>query len=392
MNDTHPERVLKEYGEWLEVARAKAKANGWQAYMEILQAQGGVPPGKGTFYLGKALIHANMERIFHKMQDPYNYSKFSHEPGISGFFGWMEKQLIASGQDPNELRTNLSANMAMVWHVICHAENGSQTYEVTPGLADRLAHTTLRGLATEDLRLPYRALYIHVPSSAGLRVWNYDTQWHAVDGLYLVESSDARGRAWRFLVVGKSKNPEDYFDDALFYFCVSLPPGIDVETALDQEEQRVMSIYTHNPLISEFKDEWRHLFNWVMNAMVYATCSNVRQETVINNKEARQLTERIAKLSPGKKRDELRTRLKALSPNRRTILGPGIKPFSDAEKAPYKQGEHLLRVRTLVEGFYRNQPYGPQHSLRRVQWIEPFWRPRLGEEDLPTSTPTHVLK
>jgi roadblock/LC7 domain-containing protein len=389
MSDTHPDRVLREYGTWLDQARALAMKTGWQSYMELLEPSAH-PPTKDMMYLGKALIHANMERVFKGMSEPYDYSKFSREKGIAGFFGWMEHKLLEAGQDPAELRTNISANMAMMWHVVCHTQNGSQTFEVTPGLAERLGSTKLNGLATEDLKLPYKAPYIQMPSNTGLRVWNYHTEWHKVDGVYLVESTDQRGRAWRFMVVGKSKNPEDEFDDALFYFCVPLPPGMDVAEALDKEENRVMKVYSGDPYVEKYKTEWRDLFNWVMNAMVYATCSNVRQEVVVQNKEARQLIERMSKLPKGDKRDALRERLKQLDQRRRTILGVGIQPFSDAEKAPYTRGE--LRVRTLVEGFYRNQTYGPKNSLRRNQWIEPFWRPRLGEEDLPTSTPTHVLK
>lgn len=31
-------------------------------------------------------------------------------------------------------------------------------------------------------------------------------------------------------------------------------------------------------------------------------------------------------------------------------------------------------VQFLVRGHWRNQSHGPRHSLRRVQWIEPFWK------------------
>lgn len=45
-------------------------------------------------------------------------------------------------------------------------------------------------------------------------------------------------------------------------------------------------------------------------------------------------------------------------------------------------GRHL-RVRTLVNGFWRNQPYGKGRAYRRPTWIAPFWR---GPEDGPIST------
>lgn len=29
----------------------------------------------------------------------------------------------------------------------------------------------------------------------------------------------------------------------------------------------------------------------------------------------------------------------------------------------------------VVRGHYRNQTCGPKHGLRRLQWIEPYWKP-----------------
>lgn len=37
-------------------------------------------------------------------------------------------------------------------------------------------------------------------------------------------------------------------------------------------------------------------------------------------------------------------------------------------------GTHASPRGHWVRGFYREQPYGPQHSLRKEIWVEPFWR------------------
>ncbi len=37
-----------------------------------------------------------------------------------------------------------------------------------------------------------------------------------------------------------------------------------------------------------------------------------------------------------------------------------------------------IKAQFLVHGYWRWQPYGPKHSLRRRQWIEPYWK---GPED-----------
>ena len=46
-------------------------------------------------------------------------------------------------------------------------------------------------------------------------------------------------------------------------------------------------------------------------------------------------------------------------------------------------------VRWLVRGHWRQQAYGPHHSLRRTQWIEPFWK---GADDAPIAIREHDLK
>ncbi len=48
-----------------------------------------------------------------------------------------------------------------------------------------------------------------------------------------------------------------------------------------------------------------------------------------------------------------------------------------------------LTIQFLVRGYWRNQPYGPNLSKRRAQWIEPYWK---GPEDAPINVRPHILK
>jgi hypothetical protein len=47
-----------------------------------------------------------------------------------------------------------------------------------------------------------------------------------------------------------------------------------------------------------------------------------------------------------------------------------------------------IRVQFLVRGHWRNQAHGPKLTLRRRQWIEPFWK---GEADAPIALRPHTL-
>lgn len=58
----------------------------------------------------------------------------------------------------------------------------------------------------------------------------------------------------------------------------------------------------------------------------------------------------------------------------------------------YIEGERpasQLKIQSLVRGHYKRQPYGPKLSLRRRQWILPYWR---GPEDAPILTRPHAFK
>lgn len=48
-----------------------------------------------------------------------------------------------------------------------------------------------------------------------------------------------------------------------------------------------------------------------------------------------------------------------------------------------------LTVQTLVSGHYKSQTHGAKNSLRKIIWIEPFWR---GPDDAPILSHAHTLK
>ncbi len=48
-----------------------------------------------------------------------------------------------------------------------------------------------------------------------------------------------------------------------------------------------------------------------------------------------------------------------------------------------------LNVQVLVAAHWRNVPHGPEHALRRMQWIEPYWK---GPDDAPILVKATALK
>jgi len=73
------------------------------------------------------------------------------------------------------------------------------------------------------------------------------------------------------------------------------------------------------------------------------------------------------------------------------VLGRDIKLSSDLrpELRRYLAGNRKsLNVQVLVSGHYKMQPYGPSSKLRKLIWLEPYWR---GPVDAPIPIRSHVL-
>jgi len=294
------------------------------------------------------------------------------------------------------------STVVLSYHVATYEHAGKRTYLIHPDLAEKLKHTELRGMRSEDLRLPYEALYIEVPPSLGFKVWNEDTGWHDLRGIYLAEDHHVNWnrstlgevnlmRGWRILLVGKGKPEFGDMDDAISFFDIPLKEGEKLETILDHLTREMHQLVRQFGCGKEWNPEmdWSGMFRWAMNVVLYATWEEPGEHWEAS-KEARQLWERVRKLKPGKKRSNLQQKLNNCTKRPRIVLGKKVR-VSRGESGAF-DGESgtgsPTTVRTRVSGHWRKQPHGPQSSLRRMQWIEPFWR---GPVDGPVSVPDHEL-
>ena len=80
---------------------------------------------------------------------------------------------------------------------------------------------------------------------------------------------------------------------------------------------------------------------------------------------------------------------KPKSDNRYWIIGKGIKVAPEVRSRAYHNatGEptRTLDKRYMVRGHWRNQAHGPKRELRRLKWIEPYWKGPEGAESLERS-------
>lgn len=378
---------------YLAAAEAAVKRDGWRAYPKFLEK--GVTPGTvrkkvlptdPESLMASAILHCLVDYRMRQLADPNSIEMATRDSELQDLAEWyIESFKVINGR--LYVTEEFSTMMTHLYHTSVHRRTGENTYEVSAGLGDRLAHTEVRGLTTEDIRLPFPNIYIIVPPEAGLKLNHIKTGEHVCNGFYVTEDlNGGKERIWKIMALGASNN-SDPTDDALFHFSMSLPPGQDLDETLMQHEERNSIAMTQMRTTSSrdyYKRSWRDLFKFVLNVVLYITYPDARKEFVVGNPEARKLMEQMKKHPKGSnKYERARERLKGIQQQRRVYLGRGLEPLTDTEaESGTPRGPLTIRVR--VPGHWRMQPYGPNSSLRKIIWIDSFWRGPLDGPEVKT--------
>lgn len=355
----------------------------------------------GVAHYTPAFSAAIYEWMTAVMKDrPLSYVQLIYTPEMRELLNSFSRN---SGMTPGAL----SFSLVLTYFMAAFERERKRVYTVSPGLAEKLRHTELRGLGCEDLRLPYPAIYIEVPPRADLQIWNAETGWHRLEGLYVIEDPDILGgadgldfldkereawglprgqllRGWRFLLVGECKDPDNeelMGDDAVYYYRVPLPDGMEVEAAIRKARDNAYAGRERERAKADALDpdeEWKRVFAWAMNLIMYVTWCEPRAERWMLNKTARQLWDRIQKIPKGApKRKRLHQEFQRLDPRWRISLGKHIlvqRHGEGEELASPGQARGPVTVVSWVAGHWKRVAYGPGKSQRRWQHIEPYRR------------------
>lgn len=307
-----------------------------------------------------------------------------------------------------ELGAASVAQFNVSYQVKNYERHGKHCYVVSEGLATLLALTELRGLKCEDLHLPFPCVYLEIPKSLGFKIYNAMSGWHPVEGMYISEDTKDSARhagfnaspeldgkrSWRVCVVGAPNEQAIHsLDDALVYFTIPLLEGWTLDAALEDVVGRMRNNAMLDPSLRVNTDEsvtqWLATFRWALNVMVYATTPDSEHETIRSNPDAEAIWRRLQKVPAGKKREDLKSRLKNMDQRVRTLLGKSVKLTpslrSMAEhKANGGTGKSLV-VRTLVSGHWQRYAVGEGRKERAWRFRQPFWR---GPDTAPVA-PSH---
>lgn len=291
--------------------------------------------------------------------------------------------------NPLIVRTMLaSLSSRVAWQ-----QHGKKYYEVSPGLTEALAHTELRGLTSEDVRMPYENIYISVPRTTELEL-DLPLGRIPVTGIYLREIARADGERCLIFLVHSGEN------EGVITFSLTLSPGKkiseivdDLRNAQKEEAQRAARMRASmGKAEAEYEDSsfdtqtWPKVVAWTLNLLMYLSTKDLEIEHGPHNKEFRDMQARLQK-AKGTVRDSIKARLKCLDPDYRYRVGGSMRVSVVREEVAKREGSPL-EVRTRVKGHWRHIVVGVGRQGRELRWILPFWRGSVGA---PESNPIRLV-
>lgn len=259
--------------------------------------------------------------------------------------------------------------------------NGRFVYDLTPEIAHAFLETDLT-VVPEDISLPESTCYIAIPASLGLKVWHALTGFHDLDGFFVTLADN-------FVLVvacGFAQDGRPSYDNALASYTFGHAGQRTIADWLLEEELNPISVKIMGPNASQVPI-WTRL---IVNALLYI--ANVREDV----RENPDYGVPKKKLEHSKRIPGPRVREKYLNEWRARcryhVLGEAVRRALEAPTGPAGDGTGASpQVRFSVRGHWRQQPHGPQNSLRKLLWIQPFWKGSDKEDPNPTRT-THIVK
>lgn len=287
-------------------------------------------------------------------------------------------------------------------------KSGEQVFRISPDLVDALLLTEVTGLRWEDLKLPFPAFVIEFPNPP-IYGDNPETGRHWFDTFmigkihHLPFAEDAKSLQ-AAIESERRKDPFGYpaMPNSFEYgegICCSMwgRENENSRGAMDDEfcfhnlfQPRDGNLDTSIAAIGAERD-WESVLgtpvdtkthaaklavNLMINIILYI---NSRPEDVIKeapNPRVKELHTKLGKRPTKSQKKELLKELHQLSGRPRAfVVGTHVTIDKRLKGDTHATGTgRTPSVASYVRGNWRNQAHGPQHSLRRLQWIEPFWR------------------
>ncbi len=305
------------------------------------------------------------------------------------------------------LNTDRVLRFAIKTYDLC----GRKLYTVAPSLSWQMRNIHLRKMPQELLHAPFPCFYLVCPTEDPFRIYNNDTGWHTVEGLYIMEDTETKPRSWRMLLTaGPNENSVHPEDDALYHYYILLKPGMTLEECIEvsiehaSKSQEISREVDGEPIYStdlsgeqleafqKSKQSLIEAFKYAVNVILYTTHPDAEQEVFNSNPEFQALYKRALK-AKGKKRKDLFARASSAKGDDRILLGRSVTVSREEREATETSGRKgsKHRVRTFVAAHWQHYWTGPRDGERERKYLlkKAHWK---GDEHAPVSSPTHKVK
>ena len=251
--------------------------------------------------------------------------------------------------------------MIPVLREVLWADSGFPVIKISPRFAAAAMLTKALPSITAKLRAPWKSFVIELPKEPILYAASDEYPNTAVSIIRVWESNDA-GTFWNVEtgIYGS--------DQQLIFSCNREQFGEEEGDALYR-----------NPLKTETSSRTKNAIVLVKRLIISTVCALTNADMI----------EHVGHSSKGKSKKQRSSPVPTC--NIYKIVAPVtldlVKTVQDMQLGT-KKG-HVLTVQSMTAGHWRWQPHGPQHTLRKHIWIQPYWR---GPEDAPIAVRPHIMK
>jgi hypothetical protein len=274
----------------------------------------------------------------------------------------------ADRQPPEFLDFFDNSQNNLVWFATARwADQAFPTVTMGEKFCAALLATQIPEEMAEEIESPWKAFMIEVPGKM-LSVFDGDIMQRTRIARILVHKTDHPQDPWRWIAFGERGQHvwRTGFADQL------LKP-VQFKEAHHKENYRLGEQAFDEDL---HRDERLYV---LISRLVFNTCLMVADP------------DQVKPLGSSHKRYASREGRHGLPEQRVFQIGRPINLDCRDAIQEYVEGERTareLKVQSLTRGYFRQQPHGPKLSLRRRQWIEPYWR---GPEGAPIVVRPHMI-
>lgn len=295
-----------------------------------------------------------------------------------------------------QMRVTDTATAVQFWHMLMVRRHGERVFHISKGLSPRLYLTSIEGLTWSEVRLPFPSVVLWLPPGL-ISIQAPRTGWHRLDTIIVSEGGEGGRRIVSMFFMGQeNERSVGVGDDATFFVNLKQGMGGDeelIEDALPATFDRPM-IDPRAPL--GMRDETGHFpsggesikraIRYAINVLVYinSTGDCARAPFSVRWEKLKEKSKRLA----GRKLERVKKELKDIEARPRPYLvGREIPVDPNLMRAASEESRASRgspQVASYVRGHWKRQPHGPQAQLRKLIWVQPYWRNLEGEQHVPS--------